>query len=109
MGTNLPPPAKTDKVTDKVPVAKPLVGADAPPPDRGDELLKLARAEHMKGDTEAARKIVIELLSGPYSCKEEAAALLKSIETTDHERKMTPARKGFENGRAACQTATNAR
>src|SRR5262249_35130397 len=104
IGIELTPPAKTDKVTDKDPVAKPLVGADAPPPDRGDELLKLARAEHMKGDTEAARKIVIELLSGPYSCKEEAAALLKSIETTDHERKMTTARKAFENGLEAYHT-----
>jgi len=96
----LPPIPTIDDLANTV---KPPMAPEASP-DKGLELLKLARTEHKKGDTEAARKIVIEVLSGPYACKDEALAILKSIEVSENERKITTARKAFENGMEAYHT-----
>jgi type II secretory pathway component GspD/PulD (secretin) len=65
---------------------------------KGQELLKNARTELKKGDTEAARKIAIELINGPYGCRDEAIALLKSVETAESASKIDSARRAFENG-----------
>ncbi len=78
---------------EKVPVV-----VKPPMPDRGQEMLKQARIEFKNKDLEASRKLVTEILAGPYSCKDEAAALLTSIDTMDNERKISTAKKAFENG-----------
>ncbi|HKB01425.1 MAG TPA: hypothetical protein VKD90_04355 [Gemmataceae bacterium] len=72
--------------------------------DAGQQLLETARTEMKKGETESAKKIAIELLSGPYACKDEAAALLQTIETREAEAKITSAKRAFENGLEAYHT-----
>jgi type II secretory pathway component GspD/PulD (secretin) len=113
-GLDLPPPlppvpdVKTEADVVKPPKAvDPIVAAPPPmaqPTDKGLALLNVARTEMKRGETETAKKIAIELLSGPYSCKEEAAALLKSIETKEAEQKIVSARRAFENGLEAYHT-----
>jgi type II secretory pathway component GspD/PulD (secretin)/tetratricopeptide (TPR) repeat protein len=126
------PPAKTeDGVIKPIPPAKPMrigkadglpevpdirVDADSAKPPmgvtirpmeaqdaKGQDLLKAARAEFKKGDYEAARKIAVELINGPYGVKDEAVALLKSCETADSAAKMDSARRAFDKGMEAYQ------
>src|SRR4029077_14851524 len=49
--------------------------------EKGDMLLNAARTELKKGDSEAARKIAIDVINGKYDSdlKDEAQTLLKSI------------------------------
>jgi type II secretory pathway component GspD/PulD (secretin) len=86
---------KPPKLIDPVVTAPPVTPEKT---DKGMALLNIARTEWKKGEGETAKKIAIEILSGPYSCKEEAAALLKSIETKEAEEKIVSARRAFENG-----------
>ncbi len=85
----------------------PGVAPEAPKPlvakndERGRELLDAARLELRKDNPDAARKLVIEVINGPYTAKEEAANLLNSIEAEESDRKMLNARRAFENGMAA--------
>ena len=77
---------------------KPLVAKND---ERGRELLDAARLELRKDNPDAARKLVIEVINGPYAAKEEAANLLNTIEAEESDRKMLNARRAFENGMAA--------
>ena len=79
-------------------------GAGKVDSERGQQLLKMARTELKKGDTEAARKIAVELINGPYGVKKEAVALLNSVETAESARKMDSARRAFENGMEAFES-----
>jgi type II secretory pathway component GspD/PulD (secretin) len=99
---DLPPPLPTVPDTAsqadlvKPPMADPEIKKPVKPAvDKGQELLRAARAELKKGETESARKIAIELLSGPYDCKDEARTLLSSIETNEASRKMADAHRAF--------------
>ena len=69
--------------------------------NRGRIMLDQARVELKKDNTEAARKLVIEVINGPYASKDEATALLNTIEAEESERKLINARRAFENGMAA--------
>ncbi|WP_020469063.1 hypothetical protein [Zavarzinella formosa] len=80
----------------------PTVRSTAPGADaRGREMLNQARTELRKDNADGARKLVIEVINGPYSCKEEATGLLNSIEAEESARKLNNARRAFENGMAA--------
>jgi type II secretory pathway component GspD/PulD (secretin) len=105
---DLPPPLPTVPDTStqsdlvKPPMADPEVKKPTKPTvDKGQELLRAARTELKNGDTEAARKIAIELLAGPYDCKDEAKSLLSSIETKDASRKMADAQRAFAKAQEA--------
>jgi type II secretory pathway component GspD/PulD (secretin) len=66
--------------------------------DKGQEMLRAARAELKKGDPEAARKIAIDLINGPYDkgCQDEAKAILASADTKQAEQKIADAKRAFE-------------
>ena len=70
---------------------------------KGEELLRAARAELKKGETEAARKIAIDLINGPYDavCKDEAKGILQSADTKDAGRKLDEAKRAFDRGQEA--------
>lgn len=89
----------------KAPTKDPVVEApkkgDPAKEARGRQMLAAARAELEKGETEAARKLAVELISGRYACKDEAAALLSSVDAAESERKIDTARRAFENGMSA--------
>jgi type II secretory pathway component GspD/PulD (secretin) len=84
-----------DKVDGPMPVIR---SGSRPDAEKGQELLRAARAELKKGDTEAARKIAVEVINGPYGCKDEAMALLSSVDTKEAERKIVDATRAFEKG-----------
>ena len=87
-------------VTIESDTVKPPKADDTAKADRskGMELLAAARMECKKGDYEAARKIAVELINGPYGVKDEAVALLKSCETAERSDKQDSAQRAFRNG-----------
>ncbi len=68
---------------------------------KGQQMLDTARLELRKGDLETARRIAVELVNGAYNCKDEALALMQSIDTEEDKRKMDSARRAFDNGMEA--------
>ncbi|QVL34312.1 hypothetical protein KIH39_10510 [Telmatocola sphagniphila] len=66
--------------------------------DSGTELLSKARLELKKGDLETARKMTIDVLSGPYTAKADAESLLRTIEAEEAAQKRLTALRTFESG-----------
>jgi len=105
----LPPIPDVDKLgeTAKPPAIGPTPVIRTNPTEqtaKGQELLKIARTELKKGETETAKRIAIEVINGPYGCKDEAVAVLKSAETEEAASKLSAARRAFENGMEQYQT-----
>ena len=69
--------------------------------DTGTELLSKARLELQKGETESARKMAIEVLSGPYAAKADAETLLRTIEAEEIQQRRLTSQRTFESGIAA--------
>jgi type II secretory pathway component GspD/PulD (secretin) len=110
---DLPPLPPVPDVKTEAAVTKPPMTIEPPAAvklpvirngDGGQQLLETARTELKKGDTESAKKVAIEILSGSYACKDEAAALLQSIETKEAEQKLVTAKRAFDNGMEAYHT-----
>src|SRR5262249_32257931 len=97
------PDIRVDADSAKPPMGVTIRPLEAAENTKGQDLLKAARAEFKKGDFEAARKIAVELINGPYGVKDEAVALLKSCETADSAAKMDSARRAFDKGMEAFQ------
>lgn len=110
---DLPPLPPVPDVKVEADATKPPMAIEAPAAvkmpiirngDGGQQLLETARTELKKGATDSAKKIAIEILSGSYACKDEAAALLQSIETKEAEQKIATAKRAFDNGMEAYHT-----
>ncbi len=71
--------------------------------DPGKMLLLSGQAELRAGQLESARKIVSQVLNGPYSCKREAADLLRSIDAEEFVQRQRTAGRAYENGIFAYQ------
>lgn len=104
----LEPPIKIDPptikpiVTPETPMPKPavVVAPESPKVDKGEQLLTQARLALKSGDNDTAKKLVIEVLAGQFGNKNEAEALLNSIETEEKNQKLSATRRAFENGMA---------
>ncbi len=68
------------------------------PTDTGAELLTKARLELQKGETETARKMAIEVLSGPYTAKADAEFLLRTIESEELQQRKLTSQRTFDSG-----------
>lgn len=112
------PLTKVDPALTPAPVAVEAPRMSPPPSgikstvgsERGQMLLDQARTELKKDNPDVARKLVIEVINGPFvgAEKEAATALLNSIEAEESERKMINARRAFENGMAAMNANNDA-
>jgi type II secretory pathway component GspD/PulD (secretin)/tetratricopeptide (TPR) repeat protein len=67
----------------------------------GPELLDRARMELKRGELEIARKLAVEVYTGPYGIKEQADALLHSIDAEEFNQKVLVANRSFDAGLAA--------
>jgi type II secretory pathway component GspD/PulD (secretin) len=81
---------KTVVETPKTVVAKP-----------GKKLLDSARTELRAGNTEAAKRLVEDVLAGDYDDQNEAQALLRTINAEETIQRQRTAMKSFETGLAA--------
>lgn len=106
-----PPIIRTKDSADPLPIIRSGSKPDADEKGKGEALLAAARAELKKGDTEAARKIVIDLINGPYdkACKDDAKAILSSADTRDAERRIGEAKRAFETAHDAWATGNHSR
>jgi type II secretory pathway component GspD/PulD (secretin)/tetratricopeptide (TPR) repeat protein len=66
---------------------------------QGQELLAKARLELRKGDTENARRLAIEAITGPYGVKEEAQAILRTVEAEEFTQRQRAMARSFETGK----------
>lgn len=96
------PPVKSTKLPADTSLDSKVADVIKPPmpmaPDKGKLLLDQARVELKNGDLDSARKLVTEILSGNYGSKEEASALLTSIDTKENERKIESAKRALNTG-----------
>ncbi len=71
--------------------------------DIGMQLLGQARAEVRAAQFENARRIVAQVLNGPYTCKNEAQDLLRTIDAEEMVLRKDAARVSFDRAVAAYQ------
>ena len=71
------------------------------PSDVGAVLLDKARLELKRGQLDVARQLATEAFNGPYTVKNEAAAVMRSIDAEETALKAAAAFKNFEAGVAA--------
>jgi type II secretory pathway component GspD/PulD (secretin)/tetratricopeptide (TPR) repeat protein len=69
----------------------------------GKHLLNQARMEIRAGQTVTARRLAEQAYSGPYGVQEEAAQVLRSIDTEEFQQKLLTANRTFEAGLLAFQ------
>lgn len=67
-------------------------------PDRGALLLEQARIEFTAGKLETAKKMAIDIISMNSNAKDEAAALLRTIELEEATMREQTAKRAFQNG-----------
>ena len=67
----------------------------------GPDLLDRARMELKRGELEIARKLAVEAYNGPYGLKEQADALLHSIDAEEFNQKILMANRSFDAGMSA--------
>jgi type II secretory pathway component GspD/PulD (secretin)/tetratricopeptide (TPR) repeat protein len=99
------------EVMPAVPLVKPtvmqptpvVVVPPAPAANPGAEMLAKARLEIQRGETENARQIAVQVYNGPYGMKDEAAAVLRSLEGDEHNSRVKTADKTYETGLIAYQ------
>jgi type II secretory pathway component GspD/PulD (secretin) len=106
-GMNLPAAPTISKVTASAapsvndPGAAPApVAADT---NHGQQLLEKARQELRKGDTEMARRLAAEAYNGPYGVRDQADAILHSIDAEEISQKSLAANRSYEAGLTAYQ------
>jgi type II secretory pathway component GspD/PulD (secretin) len=93
-GTGLPPAAPPGEVR----------VAGGPGPETagpGPALLNQARVDLRKGDTGGARKLAEEVYNGPYGMREQAEALLRSIDAEEFAQQRLAADRTYEAGMSA--------
>ena len=71
--------------------------------DIGLQLLGQARAEFRAAQFDNARKIVAQVLNGPYTCKNEAQDLMRTIDAEEMVLRKDAARVSFDRAVAAYQ------
>lgn len=104
-----PAPAPTPAADIKLPEVS--VEAEAPVQEpapavtknHGHELLEKARLELRRGETKAARTLVLAAFQGKYGLEQEAQALLRTIESEEFAKRRDAALKALANGYAALQ------
>jgi type II secretory pathway component GspD/PulD (secretin) len=90
-----PPPIITNGSSPKpAPAVVPAIVKE----DKGRELLDKARLELRSGQVEAARKLCVDVVNGPYSAKDEAIGLLNTIDAEETKQKGLNAQRAFESG-----------
>lgn len=77
------------------------VGAIADGSNPGKALLEKARTELKSGQTSNARRLAEEAFQGPYGVRDEASALLRTLDTEDSNQKGLEAKRTFDAGVAA--------
>jgi type II secretory pathway component GspD/PulD (secretin) len=115
-GLNMPFGPKVSNVTvstapTTVPAAQttmPAAPTSEPTPvasgtNQGQVLLDKARQELRKGDTEAARRLAAEAFNGPYGVRDQANAVIHSIDAEEVSQKSLAASRSYEAGLAAYQ------
>lgn len=75
-----------------------------PKVDVGLQMLGQARAEFQNAQFENARKIVAQVLNGPYTCHKEAEDLLRTIDAADLTMRREAARVSFDRAAGAFQS-----
>lgn len=73
----------------------------AMPSDIGETLIEKARLELNRGQFEVARQLASEAFNGPYSVRNEAAAVIRSIDAAEQSQRSASAQRGFQAGAAA--------
>src|SRR5262249_31834077 len=71
--------------------------------NQGQALLDKAREELRKGDTETARRLAAEAYNGPYAVRDQADAVLHSIDAEEISQKSLAASRSYEAGLTAYQ------
>ena len=66
------------------------------PAGQGKTLLEKARMELRSGQSTNARRLAEEAFQGPYGVKEEAAAVLRTIDVEDLNQKSLESRRTFD-------------
>jgi type II secretory pathway component GspD/PulD (secretin) len=71
--------------------------------NQGQALLDKAREELRKGDTDGARRLAVEAYNGPYTVRDQADAVLHSIDAEEISQKSLAASRSYEAGLTAYQ------
>jgi type II secretory pathway component GspD/PulD (secretin) len=66
------------------------------PADTGRDMLEKARLELRAGNTDASRRLVVEVLAGPYGLQAEAQSLLRNIDTEEYNQRILAANRAYE-------------
>lgn len=72
------------------------VGGPAESTNPGKSLLEKARAELKAGQTTNARRLAEEAFQGPYGVRDEASALLRTLDTEDANQRTLEAKRTFD-------------
>jgi type II secretory pathway component GspD/PulD (secretin) len=72
-------------------------------PNQGQVLLDKARQELRKGDTDNARRLAAEALNGPWGVRDQAVAVIHSIDAEEVSQKSLAVNHSYEAGLAAYQ------
>jgi type II secretory pathway component GspD/PulD (secretin) len=80
-----------------------VAGGQAPPASAGpgQAVLAQARQELRKGETKNARKLAEDVYNGPYGLREQAEALLRSIDAEEFAQQRLAADRTYEAGMSA--------
>jgi hypothetical protein len=71
------------------------------PAQQGQSLLEKARMELRRGETGTARRMAEEACSGPYGVRDQAVALLRSIDAEEFNQRRLLANRTFDAARSA--------
>lgn len=74
---------------------------ETPASKEGAQILESARAELRKGETANARRLTEKALSGPYGVKDDAMALIRTIDAEESNQKQLGAHRAFDAALAA--------
>jgi Flp pilus assembly secretin CpaC len=101
-----PDPATADGPAVETPLTTAQTPDPAPPavdPQQaaGQELLDKARLELTKGELATARRLAVEVFTGPYGLQPQADAVLHSIDAQEFNQKAAEASRTFESGVSA--------
>ena len=112
LSVNINTPDRTEASIPEV-VAPPVdkIGGSSPvdstPPkqvDPGLEMLAQAHEEIRANSLDSARRIVVQVLNGPYACKDQAQALLRTIDAEELALRKNAALVAYQRGLEAYQS-----
>jgi len=72
-------------------------------PNQGQEMLNAARMELRRGDTEMAKRITIDAMSGPFGVQNDGQALLRTIEAEEYTQRRASSVRSYGAAMTAYQ------